>query len=283
MGLRGERVGAENFAIIKQTSAMTLSALWCAIIAMTAPASASPWTRDKSELLVISRADYFKADLPEVDIGSGLVESRFERLESNTYAEFGLTSDFMVGGKLVYGTTWLTRGAETETATGFSEIEGFGQYQVFRSGRDAGAIRVAAAIPSRFSSGVRDALQTDGVDIDASLLYGRNLLTGDVKIFSSIEAGFRKRTGDAADQVRLQSTIGLEPSDAWLILLDAFATLSLGNEAPSGADFDVVRIQPSVLYRFSRRWGVQAGGAEEISGRNLALGRTFFIGLWTRF
>lgn len=276
-------MGAEKFAILKSHSAITLLGLWCAILAMTGPGSASPWTRDKSELLIISRADYFKADLPPVDKGSRLVESRFQRLESNTYSEFGLTSDIMIGGKLVYGTTWLTRGAETETATGFSEIESFGQYQVFRRELDAGAIRVAATIPSRFSSGVRDGLQTDGVDIDASLLYGRNLVSGDVKIFSTIEAGFRKRTGDAADQVRLQSTIGLEPDDTWLILIDAFATLSLRNETPGGADFDIMRIQPSVLYQFSRRWGVQVGVTEEISGRNLALGRTFFIGLWSRF
>lgn len=276
-------MGAKNYAIKKRCSAVTSLALWGALLSMTGLASASPWTRDKGELLVISRADYFKADLPPVDTGSGLVESRFQRLESNTYTEFGLTSDVMIGGKLLYGTTWLTRGAETETATGFSEIEAFGQYQMFRGGQDAGAIRIAAAIPSRFSSGVRDGLQADGVDIDASLLYGRNLFSGDVKIFSAAEAGFRKRTGDAADHVRLQSTIGIEPSDALLILLDAFATISLRNEAPGGADFDVVRIQPSVLWRFSRRWGVQAGATEEISGRNLALGRTFFVGVWARF
>jgi len=276
-------VGAEKFAIIKHRVAITLLALWGVLLLMTGLASAAPWTRDKGELLVISRADYFKAYLPPVDTGNGFVESQFQRLESNTYAEFGLTSDVMIGGKLVYGTTWLTRGAETETATGFSEIEAFGQYQLFRGGEDAGAIRIAAAIPSRFTSGVRDSLQTDGVDIDGSLLYGRNLFSSDVKVFSTVEAGYRKRTGDAADQIRLQSTIGIEPSDAWLILLDAFATLSLRNEAPGGADFDVVRIQPSVLWRFSRRWGVQAGAAEEISGRNLALGRTFFVGVWARF
>jgi hypothetical protein len=44
-----------------------------------------------------------------------------------------------------------------------------------------------------------------------------------------------------------------------------------------------VKIQPSLVYRFSRRWTVQAGVTEEIASRNLALGRTYFIGLWSAF
>ncbi|MEO1242754.1 MAG: hypothetical protein AAFX54_12670 [Pseudomonadota bacterium] len=246
-------------------------------------AIASPWTRADNEFLVISRADYFKADLQPVNTPDGFVDSQFQRIESNTYAEFGVTDDVMIGAKAVYGTTWLTRGADTETATGFSEVEGFGQYQFLRSGRDAGSIRIAAAVPANFSSGVRPALQADGVDIDISALYGRNIYDNDFKVFSSIEGGFRKRTGNAADHIRLQSTIGVEPDAQWLFLLETFATVSLRNEELDGADFDVVRIQPSILWRFSNRWGLQAGAAEEIAGRNIALGRTFFIGLWSRF
>lgn len=251
--------------------------------ALSAAAGASPWTRADNELLIISRTDYFKADLQPVNTPDGFVNSQFQRIESNTYAEFGLTNDVMVGAKAVYGATWLTRGADTETATGFSEVEGFGQYQFLRSGRDAGSVRIAAALPSNFSSGVRPALQADGVDIDISALYGRNLYNSDFKVFSSIEGGFRKRTGEAADHIRLQSTLGIEPGAQWLFLLETFATVSLRNEDLGGADFDVVRIQPSILWRFSNRWGLQAGAAEEIAGRNIALGRTFFIGLWSRF
>ena len=276
-------MGAHPKVIRRHDSVFVLLNIWLLSCVLGSAAFASPWTRADNELLIISRADYFKADLGPVNTSDGMVDSQFERFDSNTYVEFGLTDNIMLGAKAVYGTTWLRRGADIETATGFSEIEGFGQYQVFRSNIDAGSARVAFSRPSNFSSGARPALQSDGVDIDASILYGRNLADDGLKIFTTIEAGFRKRTGAAADQVRLQSTVGIEPSEKWLLLVETFATISLRNEQNNGADFDVVKVQPSVLWSYSKRWGIQIGATEEITGRNIALGRTFFIGLWSRF
>ncbi|MHA7870910.1 MAG: hypothetical protein ACX939_01030 [Hyphococcus sp.] len=253
------------------------------IVPCLSTAAASPWTRASNELLLISRADYFRADLGPVETDTGVVDSQFERLEANLYSEFGVTDHIMIGGKAIYGTSWLTRGGVTETSTGFSEIETFGQYQVLRSNTHAAAARVAVVIPAGFESGVRPALQADSVDVDIAALYGRNLLTQNVKVFSTLEVGYRRRIGDPADQIRLQSALGIEPRNDLLFLIDAFVTLSLRNERPGGADFDVVKIQPSLLWRFSRRFGVQAGVTEEVAGRNIDLGRTVFLGLWSTF
>lgn len=257
--------------------------LVCASLFFAEKANASPWTLPARELLVISRADYFNADLGPVNTLDGIVDSRFERLETNTYAEYGLTNRVMIGGKVVYGTSWLTRGATAETATGFSELEAFGQYQLFRNGRHAGAVRVAIARPSGFGSGARAALQSDGPDLQLSALYGRNLSDGPVKIFAVADAGLRKRFGDAADEARFQATLGAEPGGGFLLLLDSYATLSFRNEDPGGGDYDIVKIQPSVVWRLSRRWTFQAGVTEEVAGRNIDLGRTYFFGIWSRF
>jgi len=253
------------------------------LLTIGAPALAAPWVRANNELLVISSANYFRADLEPTMTSGGIVDSDFKRLDSNTYVEFGLTDDITIGGKAVFGTSWLTRGTNIETATGFSEIEVFGQHQVLRSRQSAGAVRLTLVRPSNFSSGARAELQSDAMDVDISILYGRNLYSRRSKIFAAIETGYRKRLGIAADQLRIQTTIGFEPSARVLLLVDAFATLSLRNEDIGGADFDIVKIQPSALWRISNRWGLQAGVTEEITGRNIALGRTFFVGLWSSF
>jgi len=262
--------------------AFSYALLFC-ILTICTPASASPWAKENNKLLFISSVDYFRASLEPANTPSGLVESDFKRLDSNTYMEYGLTNDVTIGGKVVFGTSWLTRGTDIETATGFSEIEVFGQYQLFRSNQDAGGVRITLVRPSNFSSGARTELQSDGMDVDLSMLYGRNLHTRRTKVFTAIDAGFRKRLGNAADQVRIQTTLGFEPSERFLLLIDAFATISMRNEDVGGADFDIVKIQPSALWRISNRWGLQAGVTEEIAGRNIALGRTFFVGLWSSF
>ncbi len=255
----------------------------CAAIWASGGAAASPWARADNDLLVISRADYFNADLGRVNTIDGLVDSRFERLEANTYVEFGLTDNITIGGKALYGTSWLTRGATVETVSGFSEVEGFGQYQLFRSHAHAGSLKLATARPARFSSGARPELESDGVDVKFSALYGRNILIRPIKIFTSAEFGYRKRFSDSADQVLIDATIGIEPSDRFVLLVDLFSTISLRNETNNGADFDIVKIQPSLLWRATGRWALQAGLTEEIAGRNISRGRTVFVGLWSSF
>ena len=248
-----------------------------AAAAATSAAHASPWGRPDGEFLIVSRAEYFRADLGASDPGE------FRRFESNTYLEFGVTDAVTIGGKAIYGTSWLTDATGTQTASGFSEIEGFAQYRFLDTGDHVASARLAVARPAAFQSGARANLQSDSVDAEAAVLYGRNLVLKPVKIFAAAEAGYRLRFGDAADEIRTQATIGAEPGERWLFLLESFATVSMRNEDAGGADYDVVKIQPSLVYRFSRRWTVQAGMTEEIAGRNLALGRTFFIGLWSAF
>lgn len=244
---------------------------------------ASPWSRPKNEILIISRADYFTSDLGLVSVGNELVDGRFQRAESNNYIEFGLTKNIIVGGKVFYGTSWLTRGPDVETASGFTEIEFFAQHQVFRNGRHAGAVKIAGALPSNLDSGARPGQQSDGADVEIAALYGRSIIFQPIKIFATAELGYRKRFGAAADQARLLTTVGVEPGEHWLILLDTFSVKSAQNERPGGADFDVVKFQPSLVWRATKRMSVQAGITQEIAGRNIALGRTYFLGLWTRF
>jgi hypothetical protein len=257
--------------------------LWCILCGASSAAVASPWARADNELFVISRADYFKADLGPVNTINAVVDSRFERFMSNTYVEYGLTDKITIGGKALYGTSWLTRGSDIETASGFSEVEAYVQYQAFRSSTHAGAIRIAIARPANFSSGARPELQSNGVDIDISALYGRNIITTPVKVFITTEFGYRKRFSDSADHIRMDATIGFEPSDRFLVLFDFFSTVSMKNEDVGGADFDIVKIQPTLLWRASRRWAFQVGMTEEVASRNISTGRTYFFGLWTSF
>lgn len=252
-----------------------------------ASSSASPWARPSGELLTISQTNYF-ANRQVFQDGTGdNVTQRFQRIETDIYLEYGLSSSVTIGAKAAYGNAWLTRGDDVETAAGFSEFGGFAQYQLLRKDNSAGAIRLGVSAPSNFNDGVREGLQSDGVDADISILYGRNLSNAPFKVFASIHTGYRKRFGDAADQIRIQTALGAEPNQRWLILMQSFTELSMRNEAPNGADYDVAKLQLSVVRYLGApetgRWSIQAGINEEITGRNLALGRSLFFSLWRRF
>lgn len=189
----------------------------------------------------------------------------------------------MVGGKAFYGSSWLTRGDVVEQASGLSEIEGFAQYQISKNAFHVGTVKLALGAPSDSRPGVRPSLQSDGVDMELSRLYGRTLTFDPVSSFFAVEIGYRKPFSESAEQIRFLTTTGVEPSDRLAFLIDTYSVKPLGNERPGGADVDVVKIQPSAIWRLGRRFSLQAGPSGEVAGRNIDLGPTYFLGVWTQF
>lgn len=253
-----------------------------ALAAAAGPAEASAWGRAAGEIYVSSRASFFHATA-DGPIAPDLAAARFERFDSDTYTEYGLSRAVTLGGKAVYATSTYFDGTTTGSASGFSEFEGFLQVEARRGGRGALAFRLTAASPSSFDSGGRPGLVSDGADLEARVLYGRNLALSPVKIFASVETGYRRRLGAAADQIRADALIGVEPTHRLLLLVELFSSTSLRNESPGGADYDVAKIQPSIVWRLSRRYSLQAGLIHEAAGRNLMLGNAYFVGLWSAF
>ena len=275
--------GGSLLFIFTRTGLCALAA-WSAAVATT---NASPWARPPGELLVISQTNVFRST-ETVSSDGDFVRQRFERLETDLYFEYGLTSSITLGGKAIYGSSRLRRGEENaETASGVSEYGGFAQYQFRRNDREAASIRIGASSPSSLDDGARAETASDGVDADIALLYGRNLDIAPFGVFVGLDAGYRKRFGDAADQVRLQADIGAKPGQRWMILVQSFGEFSLRNKTGGGADFDIVKINPSIVRRFgdpqTGRWSLQIGYSEEIGGRNVALGRKAFFSIWTVF
>ncbi|MBB5517388.1 hypothetical protein [Amphiplicatus metriothermophilus] len=246
------------------------------------PARASPWGRAAGEFFFSTRADYFRADAPAVE-PDALGPVFFERVESHAYGELGLGRRLTIGGKVVYGSSTFFDGHSVFAADGVSEIEGFLQRELRRGERGVLALRLAGAAPSRFETGARPGLASDGVDVEARLLYGRNLALRPVKIFAAAEAAYRRRFGAAADQLRADFLLGVEPMSRLLFLAESFAVKGIGAAEPGGADFDVVRLQASAAWRATRRWTVQAGASSEIAGRNVLTGEAYFISLWSWF
>ena len=242
-------------------------------------ANASPWARNDDELLIISTTNYFSADL----VQENQVYGTYESLDNNTYLEFGLTDEITIGGKAIYGTSWLNTGIGSLTDSGFSEVEGYAQYEVLRTNENAASFKLSAGKPAAFQSTARAALGSGGADAELAILYGHNIIFRPVKLFAAAEVGYRKRFGNAADVVRLQATLGIEPTKRWVVLLEGFGTISLRNEMLGGADYDIIKLQPSVVYRLNHHWAIQVGASKDLATRNLAPGKSFFIGLWSAF
>ena len=246
-------------------------------------AEASAWNRKNGELLAISSTSYFNADLTPVETPSGTLTSRFERIDSGLYAEYGITDRLMLTANAVYGTRWLRRGFETETENGFSEIGLHLQRQLVRNNRGAIAIRAGASLPADFAAGARPGLASDGVDVSFGVLAGLDTSIGKTPIFFTNDISYIRRTSFASDQIRVDSALGIKFTKRVHLLINQFTTVSVSNEKVGGADFDVVKLQPSLVLNLSPRWSIQAAYTYETATRNLAPGNAAILSFWTRF
>ncbi|MEO0611795.1 MAG: hypothetical protein AAFY83_00560 [Pseudomonadota bacterium] len=208
---------------------------------------------------------------------------RFTRISSTAYAEYGLTDHWQAHVKIAYSTATITTDFSASQADGLAEIEGGLQRMLHRGATTSLAMAVSAGRQNSLGAGVRPQLASDGLDGEVRVLIGKTLRTRRPSLFSTAEIAYRRRFGSPADQMRADFKLGLELNNRFLLLLDAFNTVSLRNERDDGADFDVVKVQPSIVYRVHKSWRIQAGFNAEVTGRNLTRGRSVLISLWSVF
>ncbi|MEL6379018.1 MAG: hypothetical protein AAFR69_09955 [Pseudomonadota bacterium] len=247
---------------------------------------ASPWNRPKGRVFVASTTDLFEAegdflfDPPPLINGT---DDRFMRISSTAYAEYGLTDHWQTHFKIAYSTATITTAFSTSQADGLAEIEGGLQRSLRRGATSSLAMAVSVGRQNSLGAGVRPQLASDGIDGELRFLFGKTLRTRKPALFTTAEIAYRRRFGTPADQIRADFKLGIDVNSRVLLLVDAFNTVSLRNETIGGADFDVVKIQPSIVFRVRKSWRLQAGFNAEIAGRNLARGRSVLISLWSEF
>lgn len=255
--------------------ALLRSAMFAVLLLVSiGTATASPWNRADGDVFIASRFDYFWSTTPV---------SRYERYGSDTYAEFGVTPNWMISGKVYYGTAVSDSGLGRFARTRFGESEFSIQRQLQRGKHSATAISIAGAWSERLADGLRTAFVEPDVDVEIRALHGRDIVKEPFKIFAVAETAYRHRRGAAADQARGDILIGFEPSSRLLFMAEARSQFSLGNNDAVGDDFNIVKSRASIVWRASRRWSIVAGAEKELAARRITPGTAVFVGMWSQF
>ena len=250
---------------------------YCAIAlaAMCAtPAAASPWNRDDGRLFIATTSEFYQSKTPI---------SRYWRADADTYIEFGITPNWMTGGRFSYGTSnsETLNGAFTES--GINETSLYLQRQIKRGSRSASAVKITAARAGRLSVDAQTGIPSPNMEAEVRGLYGRDLLLEPFKIFATAEVAYRRRFGGDADQIRTDLLVGVEPTKRLLILLEGQSIVSLQNETAGFADYDLYKGQGSIVWKVGRKWSIVGGARKEFQTRNIVPGTAYFVGVWTTF
>ncbi len=243
------------------------------------------WPLREGAWQIITQMTPYEAKISGFDPGGRQAGSgTYDRIEYSSLVEYGLTPQTTIGVQARAQSIWQDAGAVQGEAHGLAELNVFARQTLYRGDWDAYALQAQIGIPGFQWGDENPAVAEPNLHAEFRALYGRGFeLPGGWTGFGEVQAAFRYRAGLPADEVRLDVTLGLRPLPDWMLLAQQFSTFGLKNNEPMGADYDIHRLQLSIVHDLTPSVSLQLGAFREYAGRNTALGNAVIAALWLRF
>ncbi|MFZ1991914.1 MAG: hypothetical protein WAW96_19335, partial [Alphaproteobacteria bacterium] len=206
------------------------------------PALAGAWLQPKGDIQVISTLTYHSS-LGGFDDRGNPVASKYARFELSPYIEYGATNWLTLGAEPRYQWAQSGSGAARQTSQGFGDIDLFARAPLVKYGPWVTSIQGTAILSEAYERSRRPAPGTGENAYEARLLIARNLKAHSGS-YLNVEMAYRFGQGGVADQLRLDSALGLKPWRRWLFLEEMFLTRSIGiGDGAPGHAYDLIKVR----------------------------------------
>ncbi|MFV3129649.1 hypothetical protein [Niveispirillum sp. KHB5.9] len=257
----------------------SLSSLAVTALLLPAPALAGAWPQAAGTVEVIAGATYSESD-SGFDGRVGGTDPKFRKLEISPLISWGVGSDTTVS----FQPSWQRLKADnaaggSDKGSGLADGEFAVRRTVWAEGADIVALQPLVRVPLGYDKGDNPPLGSGKVDAELRALYGHSFDKG----FFDAQLGYRTRGGPAADEVRLDLSLGYRPDKDWLLLGQSFNAVSVGTPGAGYGDVRRYKVQVSAVRRLTDDLGIQFGLSKAIGGRNAGGERMALVALWWQF
>lgn len=267
-----------------KSSAIKISLLFgCFILVITQNCFAGAWTANKGAMYHKLSANYYYADkLFDTDGERVDFSDNGEFTDNNIsyYGEYGILDSLTLIGSFTY--KWLKDETDyiKSKTNGFSDMELGLKYRLFSSHGGVFAVQGLMKIPEFYSENDAPALGNSQYDTEFRLLYGQSLYPK-VPGYINVEAGYRFRAEDPADEFRYLIEFGLDFTNQLYGRVKLDGIYGMNNEGTgSGAagnptaslDYDLGKLDICLGWKVSSKWGLELGYRPEIYGKRTSAG-----------
>lgn len=251
-------------------------------------AYAGAWTQDRGKGQIILTTLYYATDELYNNQGRSQPQSDYSKYELNPYVEYGLLDGVTIGGNFsIQYAVQESGGAITQTNWGLGDSELFVRLRLLERDGFALSIEPLMKLPSPDS----DVPQLGGDDMDAALDIsgGYSFSYAGLHHFLGLDAQWRERFGEPENQIRFSATAGIGVTETLTFMPQLFVTLrtktpdTVTFTQSSGDDYNLYKLQLSLLYRLNDTLTLQGGAFSHLGGRNTGGGGGMMLALWKRF
>lgn len=267
----------------------SLVAFACAGL-LSPDAHAGAWTLPRGAGQAIITSLYYTVDERFDDSGARVRQPRFTKFDTEAYVQYGVTDDVTAGvqASLQHLTADTGQGG-SQSSTGLGPTDLFVRGRLWHGPYSVVSLQGLVKLPNPNRSAA-PALGFGQTDVELRLLGGHSGHLGPATYFVDLEGALRKRFSDPADQARVDVTVGLRPRRDWLLMLQSFNAIGLGNASgppqvvqTNGLNARRHQLELSVVLNVTDSVGLQAGALRDVAGRDSGAGWGAIGGLWLQF
>ena len=262
----------------------------CLVLLSAATLYAGAWPQGKGKSYHRFAANYYLADEEYDNDGDSRdmpLNGEFRDFNLNYYAEYGIFNQLTILGSLYYKDIQKDNDAITTKTNGLGDLDLGLRYRLYSGNAGIFSIQGLTKIPDLYDEDDALPLGNGQNDYELRLLYGRSLwpfLPG----YVNLEAGYRWRVEDPADEFRYLVEIGSDLGKDFYVRtkLDAIVSMENGDDGidasgnpASTLEYDLAKLDVTAGWRMTRTLGLELGYAPALWGENTAKGETWTIAL----
>lgn len=263
------------------------------LLLLTSISSASVWQQKSGKYFLSGTQTFYSSETIFNRNGDRFflpLGGIFTKYETNLYYEYGLENDIMFLGNLFFYGLSYRDSLGVITNGGFGDQEVGLQFQLTRDVPSA-ALQFLVSFPL-YSNPGDPPLGNSQVDLQVGALVGSPFGSTMTQGFWELFFAIRKRFEAPSDQVRGGLTVGLNISPKVSILISTSLILGLGNHDKIDStlrfsqifernlDFSLLKVEPSIIYKFNKNLSGYVGFSVDAFGREVGAGRAFKLGIW---
>ncbi|MCE2926355.1 MAG: hypothetical protein LW823_01735 [Rickettsiales bacterium] len=259
--------------------------LFITLLLIPSFAFAGAWTQPAGKGQVIVNTLYYSTDELFNNQGNKVKQARYSKYELNPYFEYGLTDAITAGANL----SFQRASQSSATNWGVGDSEFFLRTRLFQSDGLVFSLEPMLKLPSPESFNERPQLGGRSIDAGLGASLGYGFSAWGQNHFVNIDAGYRHRFNDPKDQIKLAGTLGVSVTDTLMILPQIFATYRVSDPSvvsftqSSGDDYNLLKGQISVVYRYQDGVSFQLGAFSHLDGKNVGSGDGVLFSVWKSF
>jgi hypothetical protein len=250
---------------------------------------AGAWTQQKGKLYDRLSLNYYFAD-DEFDEHSRMIDfpANGEYWDSNiaNYIEYGLTDRITLINSLYLKHIHWQDDFQKINTYGIGDIDVGAKYKLSEGPWGVVSTQGLVKIPNAYDKDANLPLGNGQYDVELSLLYGKSLWPY-IPGYCNFELGYRWRFAEPSDELRYLVEFGTDiyKSLYGRIKLDAILSINNGSKFdisgnPTATNnFNLGKLDMTVGYKISKRWGLEVEYTPEIYGKNTAAGATYSFAL----